>query len=173
MLFTTFSCCCGPSGTYHIPVFLFMVPLIVSSPFFWMYNVCLTSLMVNSSSHKIHNDINGDAYIFGEMWMCLSSLLRLCSWSVYICVKSIVLPSGSLASVSLSIITGAILGVACLARCIFAPEYAIASMLLLIWLGGLLIQFIELILGLLILILLTIAPNCHSRPFSLPPIIFL
>ena len=34
ILFTTFSDCCGPRGTYHIPVFLFMFPLIISSPFF-------------------------------------------------------------------------------------------------------------------------------------------
>ena len=46
------------------------------------------------------------------------------------------LSSGSLDFISLSIITGAIVGVACIDRCIFAPEYAIASMLVLVGLGG-------------------------------------
>ena len=43
---------------------------------------------------------------------------------------------GSLDLISLYIITGAIVGVACLARCIFAPESAIASMLVPVGLGG-------------------------------------
>ena len=34
MLFTPFSDCCAPRGTSHIHFFLFMVPLIISSPFF-------------------------------------------------------------------------------------------------------------------------------------------
>ena len=51
-------------------------------------------------------------------------------------VDSIVLPSGSIDYISFSIITGAIVGVACLARCIFAPEFVIASMLVLVGLGG-------------------------------------
>ena len=63
-------------------------------------------------------------------------LLRPGRWSVAICVDYIVLPSGSLAFISLSIITGAIVGVACLARCIFATESSIASMLFLVGLGG-------------------------------------
>ena len=52
------------------------------------------------------------------------------------CVDSIVLPSGSLAFISFSIITGAIVEVACLARCIFAPKFVIASMLVLVGLCG-------------------------------------
>ena len=36
MLFTTFSDCCGPRITPHIPVSLFLAPFIISSPFFWM-----------------------------------------------------------------------------------------------------------------------------------------
>ena len=88
-------------------------------------------------------------------------------------VDSIVLPSGSIDYISFSIITGAIVGVACLARCIFAPESAIASMLILFGLGGVSIKLIKLILGLLISILLTIASNRHLHTFSLPPILFL
>ena len=67
----------------------------------------------------------------------ISCLLGLGSWIVDICEKSIVIPSGIIASVSFSIVTGAIVGLACFPRCIFAPEYAIASMLLLVGLGGL------------------------------------
>ena len=106
------------------------------------------------------------------MWIYSSSLIRPDSWSVVIYIDSIVIPSVSLSFISLFINTGTIVGVACLARCIFAPESAISSMLVLVGLGGVLILFIKLILGLLILILLYIAPNCHSHPFSLTPIIF-
>ena len=52
------------------------------------------------------------------------------------CVESIVLSSGSLDFISFYIIAGAIGGVTCLARCIFAPEYEINSMLVLVGLGG-------------------------------------
>ena len=70
------------------------------------------------------------------MWICIASLLRPGSWSVAICVDSIVIPSISLALISLSIIKGAIVWATCLARCIFASESAIASMLVLVGLGG-------------------------------------
>ena len=33
ILLTKFPDCCGPRGTSHIPVFLFLVPLIIYSPF--------------------------------------------------------------------------------------------------------------------------------------------
>ena len=56
------------------------------------------------------------------------------------------LPFGSLDFISLSIITGAIVSVACLARCIFAPESAIYSMFVIVGLGGVSIRFIKLIL---------------------------
>ena len=49
MLYTTFSGSCVPRGTSHIPVFLFLVPLVIYSPFFWMYITCLSSVMVNPS----------------------------------------------------------------------------------------------------------------------------
>ena len=42
-----------------------------------------------------------------------------------------------LASILLSIITGAIVGVACLARCIFAAESTIDIMIEIVGLGGL------------------------------------
>ena len=73
---------------------------------------------------------------FWEMWICIACLLRPSSWSVAICQGSIVITSGSLVFISFSIIIGAIVGVACFARCIFAPDSAIASMLLPVGLGG-------------------------------------
>ena len=65
MLFTTFSDCCGPRGTSHISVFLFLIPFILPSPFLWMDIACLSSVMVHPSSHKTPNDINGDVCILG------------------------------------------------------------------------------------------------------------
>ena len=70
------------------------------------------------------------------MWIGLDSLLRPGIWSVAICVDSIVLPSGGLAFISFSLITGTIVGVDFLAMCIFAPESEIASMLILFGSGG-------------------------------------
>ena len=49
------------------------------------------------------------------------------------------LPYGSLSFILFSIITRSIVGVACLYRFIFAPDYTIASMLVLVGLGGVLI----------------------------------
>ena len=46
------------------------------------------------------------------------------------------LPAGILAFISFDIITGAIVGVDFFAMCIFVPDSAIASMLLLRLLGG-------------------------------------
>ena len=66
------------------------------------------------------------------------------------CEDYIVLLSGSLDNILFGIITGAIVMVTCFDRFIFAPESAIARMLLLGGLGGVLIKFIKLILGLLI-----------------------
>ena len=137
MLCTTFFYFCVPRGTSHSPVFLFLVPLIVSYPLLWMDISCLSSVVVHPSSHKTPNYINGAVCIFGKMWICLAWLLRPGIWSVAMCVYSIVVTYGSLAFISFSIITGAIVGVACFARCIFAPESAIDSMLLLVGLGGL------------------------------------
>ena len=80
------------------------------------------------------------------------------------CEESIVLPSGSLAVILFDIITGFI---------VVAHESTIDSMLLLVKLGEVLIQFIKLILGLLISIIFIATPNRHSHPFSLPPSLFL
>ena len=51
-------------------------------------------------------------------------------------MEPILLPSGSFAFILFSMITGDIVGVACLARCIFAPDSAIASILVLVGLVG-------------------------------------
>ena len=75
MLSTTFSYCCGPRDTSHSPVFLFLVPFIISSPLFWIDIAYLYILMVHTSSHKTTNDINGSVCIFGKMRICLASLL--------------------------------------------------------------------------------------------------
>ena len=47
MLFTTFFDFFGPRGTSHIPVFLFLVPLVINSSLFWMDITCLSSVMVH------------------------------------------------------------------------------------------------------------------------------
>ena len=49
MFFTTFCDWCRPRGASHIPVLLFLVPLIVSSPFFWVEIYCLYSVVVHPS----------------------------------------------------------------------------------------------------------------------------
>ena len=101
--------------------------------------------MVNPSSHKTPNDINGAIFIFGKMWICLACLLRLGIWSVATSQDSIVLPSVSLAVISFGIITGAIVVVACFTGYIFVPESTMSSMLLIEGLGGVSIQYIKLI----------------------------
>ena len=70
------------------------------------------------------------------MWLCLTRFFIPGSWSVALCVDSIVLPSGRFAFISLSIIIGSIVGVAYIAGCIFAPESAISSMLVQVVLDG-------------------------------------
>ena len=75
------------------------------------------------------------------------------------------LSSGSFAVISFEIMTGYIVVVAFFARCIFTPESTIASVLLLGEFGGVPIQFIKPILGLIISNLLIIAPNRNSHPF--------
>ena len=86
-------------------------------------------------------------------------------YSVAICNNSIVLPYDSLAVMSFEIMTRAIVVVACFARCIFSPESEFSSILLIGYFGGVPIQFIKLILGLLITILLMITPKLHLHPF--------
>ena len=60
IFFTTVSGCCVPRGTSHITVFLFLVPLIFSFPFFCIFISCLSSVMVHPSLHKTYDDIDGD-----------------------------------------------------------------------------------------------------------------
>ena len=76
--------------------------------------------MVHPPSHNTPNDIIGDVYIFGKIWICLVCLLKPGSWSVAMCNDSIVLQSGSLAVISFNIIKGAIIVVDCFITCIFA-----------------------------------------------------
>ena len=121
ILFTKFSNFCVSRGTSHIPVFLFLVPLIIFYPLLWIVIYFLSSVMVHPSSHKTPHDINGDVYILGKMWISLVCLFRPGRCSVDVCVESIVVPSASIDFISFSIIIGAIVGVACFARCIFAP----------------------------------------------------
>ena len=85
-----------------------MVPLIISSTFFWIDISILSSVIVHPSLHKTPIDIYGAIFVLGEMWICIACLLRTGIWSVAICVYSVVIPSGSLAFISFSIITGAI-----------------------------------------------------------------
>ena len=80
---------------------------------------------------------------------------------------SIVISYVSLAVISFDIMTGAIVVVTCFAGCILVPESAIDSVLLLGELGWAPIQFIKLILGLRISILLVISPKRHLHPFFL------
>ena len=89
------------------------------------------------------------------------------------CEDSILLPSGGISVILFEIITGGIIVVDCFSRCIFALESAISIILLPGEIGGVPIQFIKLILGLLISILFIISPNHHSHHFSLPPSLFL
>ena len=74
---------------------------------------------------------------------------------------------------SFEIITEDIFVVACFYRFIFAPGSAKDSVFLLGEFGGVPIQFIKLIIGLLSLILIIISPNHHLQSFSLPPSCFL
>ena len=105
---------------------MFLVPLIISYPFFWTNISCLFIVVVNTSSHKTPNGINGSVLIFGEMYICLTCFLRPGSWSVVICEDSIVIPYGSLSVILFGIVTGA-----CFDRFIFAPNSDIDSILLL------------------------------------------
>ena len=130
ILFVTGSDCCVFRGTSQIPVFLFLVSLIISFPLFWTDIYFLSSVTVNLKSHNTPNDISGAVLIFVKMWIYLACLLRPGIWSVAMCEDSIVLPFGSLDIISFKIITRTIVVVACFSRCILSLESAIASMLL-------------------------------------------
>ena len=150
IVFVTASYCCVSRRTYHIPIFLFLVPLIIYCPFYWTAISCLSSVMLHQLSHKTPNDISGAVFIYGKMWICLASLIRPGCWSVAMCDESIVLPSGSLAVMSFEIMTGSNVLVACFSGWIFAPGSATAGVFLLVEFGGITIQYIKLILRLLI-----------------------
>ena len=61
------------------------------------------------------------------MYICVAYLLSTGRWNVDICDDSIVLPYGSLDVMYFEIMTGAIVDVAWLDICMFAPENEIAS----------------------------------------------
>ena len=84
-----------------------------------------------------------------------------------------VIPSGTLAVVLFEIMTGVIVGIALFDRWIFTPESAIYNVYFVAELGGVLILFIKIFLGDILLIIYIINPNHHSRPFKLPPSVFL
>ena len=94
-------------------------------------------------------------------------------WSVVICDYSIVLPYGSFSVMSFGIITGTIVVVSCLDRCMLTPESAIDIVCLLGELGGFPILLIKLSLEVLTLILFIISPNRHSQHFLFSPSRFL
>ena len=77
MLFTTFYDFCVPRGTSHIPVFLFLVPLIISFQLFWVEIYFLSIVMVHPSSHETPNDINGAVCILEKCGSASLSCLDL------------------------------------------------------------------------------------------------
>ena len=74
------------------------------------------------------------ALLEGEVVHHIFFSLSQCT-PLFLCVDSVVNPYGSLAFISFSIITRAIVGVAFLSRCVFAPESVIYSMLVIVGLG--------------------------------------
>ena len=125
ILFVTDSDCCVSRGTYQIPVWFFLVPLIMSCIFFWTDISWLYSVMVHPSSHNTPYNIIWTLLFYGKVWICLACLIIPGSWSVSMCDDSIVIPPGCLAVISFQIIKGAIVVVNYFARCIFAPDSAI------------------------------------------------
>ena len=121
MLFATIIDYCVFRGTFHIPVWLLLVPFISYCPVL-TYISCWSSVMVYKISHKTPDDNGGDILILGQIWIFLARLLRTGSRSVAICENSIVLSSDIITVMSLDIINGDIVGVICFARCIFAPD---------------------------------------------------
>ena len=87
MLFVTASDCRVSRGTYHITVFLFLVPLIIYCTLFWTDIYCLSSVMVHPSSHKTPNDINGAVFIYGKCGFASLAFLDLVS-GVSLCART-------------------------------------------------------------------------------------
>ena len=65
MLFTAVYYYCVTRGTSHIPVLLFLLPLIIPFPLFWTEISYFSSVMVHPLSHKTYNYNSGDVFIFG------------------------------------------------------------------------------------------------------------
>ena len=106
--------------------------------------------MVHPSAHNTPNDISGAIFIYSKIWIFLTFFLRPDIWSVAICDDSIVLTYVIFYVMSFEMMTGAIVVVACFSRYKFALESEIAIVFLLGEFGGVSIQFIKLVLGLLI-----------------------
>ena len=87
ILFLTASYFCVSRGSSHIPVFFFLVPLIISCQFFCTGISCLSSVIVHSSSHKTPNNIIGDIFISGKFGSASIACLDLVS-GVLICVRT-------------------------------------------------------------------------------------
>ena len=84
------------------------------------------------------------------------------------CYESILVPCGSLAAMSFEIMTGVMFVVIFFSDCIFTPDSTIYSVLLIGEFGEVLIQSIQLNLGLVILILIIITATHPLDPSSLP-----
>ena len=77
IVFVTAADCFVFSVTHHIPVFMFLVALIVSCPFFRTGVSCLYSFMVHPSSNNTSNYISGAVFIFGKCGSASLSCLDL------------------------------------------------------------------------------------------------
>ena len=115
---------------FHILICLFLCPVSIYCPLFWYFVVCLSSVMIQPSSHKTPKDISGDAFVSGKMLIFLDSLDSPVISKVATCVDSVVMPSGSFSSMVCSHLTGSIVGVSLLEKCMLAPEAVISMFVL-------------------------------------------
>ena len=83
----------------HITVCLFLYPIHIFCPLFWTYIVFLSSVMVQSLSHRTPKDIIGDIFIDIKMLILLDSIDSPYSGKVATGVEFMMLPSGSLAAI--------------------------------------------------------------------------
>ena len=127
MLFVASSYSCVFRGNYHIPYLLFLVYLFIYCCLFWNDISCLSSVMVNPSSHKTPNYISGDVLIIGKRFICLTLLLRSDSWSVAMDEDSIVLPFARPSIILFDVIIGSIVVVACFYKCTLTSDSDIAK----------------------------------------------
>ena len=88
IFFITFYDCCIPKGTSHIPVFLFLITLIMSYPLFWIEISCLYSAMVYNHT-KLLMILMGLYEVLGKCGsasLACSDLVAgvlLCVWNSY------------------------------------------------------------------------------------------